>query len=301
MINSITITNHLDQSITMELKFPEKSGFFIRSIDGLGPSRADINMVDRAGIDGSLYSSSRALSRNIIFQLGFLANPTIEDTRQASYKYFPLKRNIRIKIESDTRVVDVEGYVESNEPDIFSKEEGSIISVICPESYLYDINDSYTDFSTSDPLFEFPWSNESLVSSLLIFGDVLSLSGQNIFYEGDAPVGIVIYIHAIGSAHDVSIINGITLETINIDSTELISITGSDIIEGDNIVISTVKGEKYATLTRGSTTYNILNALGQDPTWFELEKGDNIFSFDAETGLSNLLFLITNIVAYEGI
>jgi hypothetical protein len=158
-----------------------------------------------------------------------------------------------------------------------------------------------TDFSSVNPLFEFPWSNESLVTSLLEFSELDQETATNIYYLGDAPIGLTIYIHANGAANDVSIINTETLETLAIDSAQLISITGSDIVEGDDIEISTVRGNKYATLTRGSTEYNILNALGQDPTWFQLEKGDNVYAFTADSGITNLQFQIINNIAYEGV
>jgi hypothetical protein len=93
----------------------------------------------------------------------------------------------------------------------------------------------------------------------------------------------------------------VTLEALEIDSDKLISTTGDDILEGDDIWISTVKGNKYAILIRGSTTYNILNCLGIAPPWFQLEKGDNVYAYTADEGLTNLQFEIFNDIAYEGI
>jgi hypothetical protein len=301
MINSVTVTNHLDESITIELRFPEKSGFLVQSIEGLGPAKGDIAISKMAGIDGGIYNSARVNSRNVVLMLKFLFNPTIEDMRQLSYKYFPLKRKIKFRIDADNRSLEAYGYVESNEPDIFNSQEGTVISILFPESYLFASDYNITDFSSVNPLFEFPWSNESLVTSLLEFSELDQETATNIYYPGDAPIGLTIYIHANGAANDVSIINTETLETLAIDSAQLISITGSDIVEGDDIEISTVRGNKYATLTRGSTEYNILNALGQDPTWFQLEKGDNVYAFTADSGITNLQFQIINNIAYEGV
>jgi hypothetical protein len=301
MINSITVTNHLDESITIELRFPEKSGFLVQGIEGLGPAKSDIAISKMAGIDGGIYNSAKVNSRNVVLMLKFLFNPTIEDMRQLSYKYFPLKRKIKFRIDTDNRSLEAYGYVESNEPDIFNSQEGTAISILFPESYLFASEYSVTDFSSVIPLFEFPWSNESLVTPLLEFSELEQETETNIYYPGDAPIGLTIYIHANGPANDVTIINSDTLETLDIDSAQLISITGSDIVEGDDIEISTVRGNKYATLTRGSTEYNILNALGQDPTWFQLEKGDNVYAFTADSGITNLQFQIINDIAYEGV
>jgi hypothetical protein len=301
MINSITVSNHLGESVTLELRFPEKSGFLVRGIEGLGPSKANINTTETSGIDGSLYNSARAVQRNIVLTLGLLENPTIEDSRQKSYKYFPLKKRIKLEIETDNRTSMVYGYVESNEPNIFSKEETAVISLICPSAYLYDSEDQVTVFSSVTSNFEFPFSNESLVSNLIEFSQLNLQTTKTVLYEGDAPIGILLHIHAIGVATGTKIIESATLEFIEIDDAKLTAITGSGIINGDEIYISTVKGNKYATLVRGALEYNILNALGQDPKWFQLEKGDNVFAYTATTGLANLQFEIINKVAYEGI
>jgi hypothetical protein len=131
MIKSITITNHLNESIKLELGFPERSGFLIQEISGLGPVKADINVSELSNIDGSIYNSARLPSRNIVFKLVLLESPTIEDTRQKSYKYFPIKKRVRLLIETTNRTAEIFGYVESNEPIIFSRQETTQISIVC--------------------------------------------------------------------------------------------------------------------------------------------------------------------------
>jgi hypothetical protein len=122
-----------------------------------------------------------------------------------------------------------------------------------------------------------------------------------IIYEGDVSVGMLIHIHATGSASEFVLTDSVTLETLAIDSTKLIATTGADISSGDDIWISTIKGNKYAILIRDVTTYNILNCLGISPIWFQLEKGDNVYAYNADSGLVNLQFEIYNEIAYEGI
>lgn len=298
MIRSFKTTNHLGETLEMPLASPGNSGLVIVSIDGLGPSKAEISLTDRAGIDGTVYNSGRATERNIIYQLKFLHD--VETNRQKTYKYFPLKRLIRIEVETDNRNVYAYGYVESNEPDIFSNDEGCIISMLCPDAYLYDVDQQITVFSSVTGGFQFPFSNESLVNPLLKFGDISLETEKTIVYYGDVPIGMLIHIHANGAASGFTLTHSVTLETISIDSTKLTSYLGADISEGDDIYISTVVGNKYATLVRGGQEYNILNCL-PNPTWFQLEKGDNIFAYTATSGLSNLEFDVVNDVAYEGI
>ena len=65
MIRSVTVENYLGDSITLELMRPEKSGFIVKNIEGLGPAKANINTTDISTNDGSIFNSSRLTQRNI--------------------------------------------------------------------------------------------------------------------------------------------------------------------------------------------------------------------------------------------
>lgn len=304
MIKSLTVTNYLGESIKLELRCPEKSGFLVQKIDGLGPSKANINVTEGAATDGSLYNSAKVTSRNIVISLKFLAKPTVETVRQLSYKYFPIKKFVTLLFETDNRICETYGYVETNEPDIFSSSETTSISIICPDPYFYSagINGKkVTVFSGVDPNFEFEFSNESLSEDLIEFGIITNLLEQTIVYSGDAEIGIVITMHAVGSVSNVTIYNMGTRESMTIDTDRLTTLTGSGIVAGDEIIISTVKGDKYIYLLRNGTHINILNCLDKDTSWFQLSKGDNIFTYTAESGGANLQFRIENQIVYEGV
>jgi hypothetical protein len=208
MIKSITVKNYLNESIKLELASPEKSGFAVQKIDGLGPCKATINTNEFASADGGIYNSARVSERNIVLSLKLLANPTIETSRQLSYKYFPIKKAVTLTIETDNRLCETVGYVESNEPDIFSKFETSQISIICPDPYLYSVGANGTTttvFSGVQSLFEFPFSNESITENLIEFGAIENTTEQNVYYSGDSEIGILIIMHAIGEVTNISI------------------------------------------------------------------------------------------------
>lgn len=304
MIKSITITNYLGESITLEMGRPDKSGLYIKKIEGLGPPKADINAKELATSDGGVFNSARTTTRNIVLSLGFLANPSIEDMRQLTYKYFPIKQKLRFQIDTDNRIAEAYGYVESNEPNIFSQEEDTQISIICPDPYFYSAGKDGTNvtvFSGIEAAFEFPFSNESLTEDLLEIGTIQYATEKTIYYTGDAEVGVVITIHAIGDVGSITIHNTGTRETMMIDADSIETLTGSGIVNGDDIYISTMKGDKYVMLLRDGVYTNILNALSKDSDWFQLAKGDNIFAYTAVSGATNLQFKIENKVVYEGV
>lgn len=302
MIKSVTVTNYLGDSIKLSLTEPEKSGFIIRSITGLGPGKANINTSEVSTNDGSLFNSARVPSRNIVISVVYLWHDTIEDARQLSYKYFPIKRKVTLLIETDNRMAEIEGYVESNDPDIFSQEEGSDISIICPNPFFYDAYENHvTSFSGIEPAFEFSFSNESLTEKLLKFSVIRDVTDRVITYTGDLETGITITIRAIGEAGDVTIYNVDTREVMYIYNDAIQALTGSGITEGDEITICTEIGKKSATLLRAGVRTNILNCLNRDADWFRLVKGDNTFAYTATTGQNNLRLEIQNRVIYEGV
>lgn len=304
MIKAITVTNYLGDSIKLDLTRPEQSGFVVHSITGLGPGEANINTTEVSTNDGSLFNSSRLPSRNIVIGLKFLWKNSIEDVRQLSYKHFPIKKKLTLLIETDNRQAEIDGYVETNDPNIFSKEEGSDISIICPNPFFYSAGENgknTTIFYGVEPMFEFPFSNESLFECLLEMGAIQNQTEKVITYNGDSEIGVIITIHAVGAASKIAIYNTGTREIMRIDTDKLATFTGSGIIAGDDIIICTVKGSKSISLLRAGKVINILNCLEKNSDWFQLTKGDNIFAYTAETGSSNLQFKIENRIIYEGV
>ena len=334
MIRSFTITNYLGDSIFLDIRRPEKSGFLIKSVTGLGPSKANINTTEIASNDGSYYNSARIAQRNIVFNLVFMMTESgedIETVRQKTYRYFPLKKEVMIAIETDNRVLTTVGYTESNEPDIFSSSEGAQISIVCPDPFFYSNRISKTTFYGVDALFEFPFSNEDLVNPLLIFGNIQTKRENNVYYEGDSEIGVIITIKASAIAKNITIYNAATREIMKIDTSKLPPLPSSGdsggsgdnksdssdktkaaigggltpapisgMIGGDEIVINTMKGEKSIVLIREGIVTNILNCLSKDSDWFTLSKGNNVFAFTAEEGLDSLQFYIENYIVYEG-
>lgn len=302
MIKSIKVTNPKGESLVLDLFHPEKSGLIVRSISGLGPPKANINSTDLATADGALYSSARASTRNIVFNLQFMFAPTIEDSRQLTYKYFPLKKLVKIEVETDNRSLETSGYVESNQPDIFSKEETTQISILCLNPFFYDPNPSVTQFATVTPTFEFPFSNESISESLIEFGTINLDTRSTIDYFGDVDTGVLITIHALGSVSgSLTIYNVETQEKMIIDLAKIKTLIGKDYGSGDDIIISTVSGDKYVQVLHDGKYTNAIAAIEKLADWFQVSVGRNIFNFTVTKGIENLVMSFSYRNAYGGI
>ena len=305
MIYSVTVTNYVGDSIKLDLRKPNDTGFLIYNIEGIGPGKANINTTEISTSDGSKFNVARLSQRNIVFSIMFTStalNETIEQIRHKTYKYFPLKKEVELIFETEEREVRITGYVESNEPTIFSSSEGTQISIICTDPFFYSVKENtITNFYPVEPLFEFPFSNESLYEKRIQFGRIRDVIEGVIKYEGDTEIGIIIYIRATGPASDITITNVKTREVMKIDTDKIGTITGKPLQDKDDIIINTMKGNKSIVLMREGKTYNILNCLDKNTDWFTLSKGENVFGFAANTNQANLQFSVENMVIYEGI
>lgn len=301
MIKSFTVTNPKGESLKLELTRPELSGLIVQSIEGLGPAKATINTGETATMDGSLFNSARASNRNIVITLALMFAPTVEDSRQKIYKYFPVKKRIRLDFETDRRSVYTYGYVESNEPAIFSSQETVQISVICPDPFFYDINPSMVDFYSIEPLFEFPFSNESLSDSMLELSRLRLDSRINLSYSGDSDTGLKIVIHFSGSVKNVRLYNLTSGHSISINTDKVSDISGEALKNGDEIRISTISGDLYAKLLRDGQFSNIIGSLEKNSDFFKVSNGDNIIAFTVDEGKNNLTINFIYRNAYGGV
>lgn len=304
MIRSVTVVNHRGESLRMELTSPQTSGFYIESIEGLGPVKANVNITERSTIDGGYFSSAHANTRNIVLNLGFWFDKDIESIRHESYRYFPLKQRISLIIETDKRTCETHGYVESNEPNIFSTRETTQISILCPDPYFYAHGGGGINtviFSGIDSRFEFPFSNESLADKQMVISEHVDGTMRSVYNTGDVDVGATIHIRAAGAVTNPSVFNNTTGQSMRIDTARLSALTGSGIVEDDEIVISTVKGSKSVYLLRGGASINILNCLDRYTDWIRLNPGLNRFSYDADSGADQLEIRVENKIVYAGV
>lgn len=295
MIKSIIVTNPIGESLEISMTEPEKSGFIIQSVEGIGPAKANINMSEIATFDGRIYNSALLNERTIQLKLQFIGN-NIEEIRLKSYHYFPIKKKVRLLFITDSRRAYIDGYVENNGPSIFSKTEGTTISIVCPNPYFTVDQEKYYDFSGVDPVFEFPFEGPNIE-----LGSIATLVDRNLIYNGDSETGVHIKIHALGTVRDLVIYNRTKQEAFSINTGKLESMTGHPIIIGDDIDINTVKGQKGITLLRDGVTTNILNAVDRDSSWFQLQSVDNIFTYTTAEGSGEISLSIRYNESYEGI
>lgn len=306
MIKSFTIINYLGDVLTLELASPEKSGLLVNSVTGLGQVEAKINTTKLAGSDYSHVNSAYLGERNIVFNLSYMSDDSELDEKLAD-SIFPTKKMVQIIATTDYTELMTSGIVESNEPIIFNDkgESGCQISILCPDPYWYDYDTKTTTFSGIEPSFEFPFHSDipGQGDDKIEFGNVRINKEKSVYYTGEAEVGITIDIQALGNVRNLKIYNLDERKQISINDSAIETVTGHGIMQGDHIIISTVRGNKYAILIRDGVEHNILNALavGQVIQWFEIKRGDNLMTYSADEGEYNMIIKIKHRIAYKGL
>lgn len=237
MVRSVTFTNRFGRSLRCILGAPGSTCIAISKITGLGPGPATVNIHDIATADGGYVGSSRFSSRNIVVTFSFLSFDEdgryvpVETTRHIAYSFFQPKTKLQLVIESDERLLSIEGVIENFDPDLFLKDESAQLSILCP-GYYYKNADLNTrteeNLLYSRGLFEFPFSNEIPIIDTedphqfdyvkhIKFGDAAAIQEASVYYNGDAETGIKIEFIFNGE-----VVNGdITLAATPIGDSEL--------------------------------------------------------------------------------
>lgn len=301
MIKAVSVTNSLGETLRMVLMNPWLSGIAIKDIKGLGSPEYDVNTSAHGYGDGSVVGSIRAPTRNILLTLYPLMDKIVEDSRQKLYRFFQVKKPIILTFDLDNRSAMIEGYVESNDPDIFKKRETIQISVICPDPYFRESTITDVRFFGSNPMFEFPFENP-VGQKTLHMSELILDSRAYVNYTGEIDTGFNIEIECKEDPGDITITNLHTNGTFHIDAEKVRLITGKKLETNDIIEINTVVGNRYVSLRRGTKTYNILAAVNRNAEWFQLLPGPNTFNYArVNTQISTLYVTFRYRRAYSGL
>ena len=251
-----------------------ESDYQIISIIGLNPPSAHLNTSSVAGLDGAMFNSARLNTRNIVITAKI--NGDVEQNRQNLYQYCPTKEKVRFYFSNNNRDVYIDGYVESVECDLFTNSEKMQISIICPQPYFMDTEDTQVDGSSITALFTFPFTiNES---SPIPFSNYVLDNTIDLYNDSDDQIGVII---------DIDINDDISTLLIQNTGTGD-SFTLSYAFEAaDHITINTIKGQKSVTLLRDGVTSNLFSAMQRGSTFFQLAAGDNFFSYVVDGSSSN--------------
>lgn len=167
-------------------------------------------------------------------------------------------------------------YSENN--DAFCK---FIITGICPNPLFTNAVENISIFATTTGMFHFPLvMSTSLPEKGVVFGNRTNSLIANVFNEGAVPTGMRIVFKANGTVVNPKLVNVNTQENFILNKT---------LVADEEVEINTNIGEKSIKGKIGSSAYsNYYMYKDIDSSWLQLETGDNLFRYDADSGLENL-------------
>lgn len=249
MLTKLEVRNSAGDVLTLPLQ-DVSNGYSLEDIDGLDPVKATIVTSSFADSDGVEFETARRDSRNPVLKIGFVpdwVSNSPKTLRDNLYNWFMTKQQVELRFYEDTGlVVSIVGRVESNDSPRFTADPDATISVIC-------FNPDFTGMT-----------NETIIGN-----STADSTESSVTYVGTSETGFLFTLNVNRS------ISGFSLYQRGPDGVQYELDFSADLILGDVVQISTVQGNKFATLTRGGTQSSLLYGVSPSSPWITLAPGLN--------------------------
>ncbi|WP_195938749.1 phage tail family protein [Romboutsia sp. 1001713B170131_170501_G6] len=294
MINKIEYENERGLSIVLNRDGP----LFLFSVKGFDGLEADIVSSKSAYQDGiSIYKTilkDRVLTLNCYLEVDNEQQRYI--LKRKLYNAFNPKLKGHMKIYTDSNQLIGASNLRVIQAPIFDDDYESLnelvgfqIQLSMPLPYFEDINENRVDFGNDIGNFFFDLEIEEEGKELSIKNNSIVTNITNI---GDAETPIKVVFKAKAELKNPSIYNVYTKEYIKINHT---------MQEGEEITVTTHKGNKRVESYLNGVTTNIFNNLDLGSSFIWLDVGDNVIRYDAETMIEQLEVYIYYTNYYLGV
>ena len=234
----------------------------VRHIDGLEPVTAEVASTAFASGRGELLQGSSIGKRNIVLTLGLNPNwvdQTMTTLRHLLYRYLLPEAWTKLRFFSDELpTVDIEGIVESFQPNIFSQDPEIQVSVLCHKP----------DFIEAD--------------ATIIEGTVDDGTTEYVFdYVGTVDTGFELRVDR--TVANPSYTGGFTIVNRAPVDPQLFEVNPVTVDTTKYFKLSTVRNAKRVStiaVADGETT-NLLSGVTDESVWPHLEPGENVVTVEA--------------------
>lgn len=176
------------------------------------------------------------------------------------------------------RVIDCRAY---GEPKILKKEVlyEFDLQIECLNPFWREEEETKEDIASWVAAWHFPCVIEKDSTKSMIYGYRAESVIVDCYNEGDVSTGMRIRFTALGTVSNPILLNVDTEEFIQINAT---------MKTGDVIEINTKYGSKGAKLIRDDVETDYFRYIDVDSTFMQLAIGDNMFRYDAASGVNSL-------------
>ena len=256
-----------------------------------------LNNVDWGVVQGTHHSykyvnqigvsiTSTSLKERSITVTGWIIADTeeeMDERKQFLNRYFDpryeidvMYKNYFLRFVPDNTVKYGTSEKENNDTIVQFQIKGT-----CADPLFSEINGSKETIAATIATFHFPLiMSTNLYERGIVFGYRQPSLTAKVTNKGAVEVGMKIVFKAIGELTNPRL--------IDVDTREFVAIEKS-MVAGEEIVINTNVGEKSIQGKIGNDDYsNYFMYKDLDSTWLQLRLGDNLFRYDADSGLDNL-------------
>lgn len=243
-------------------------------ISGLNPPPASVFASKSPNRKGRKKNGSTLDHRAIVIQIKLLGD--IEKNRNDLYAWTDTEEEIKIFYRNDTKNVYCVGTVTECEIDLFTDNEIINLVIECDDPYFNDAQEIIADISAVLKQFTFPFAIDA---AGIPFSTMRENNTTGVFNAG-AETGVKITVKCKGDLSNLRIYdaNDITRQfKINYTFAKnwLIEID----TENSPKTVKAIKPD--------GTVINLLKFVSNNPTWFTLKKGNNLFGYTADAGIEN--------------
>ena len=280
----IVCENQQQQQI--EFKY---NGYPLRLSDTSGFSSAEYTIYtsQNSGQDGENYNGAQANKRNPVITANIFENHQLWGDRLRSFFQPRSWGTVYAYDGGDGRKAAYQ--VEKIDIEETGPVRDAVISLICPDPKFYALTDQLTQLAMWAGGIEFPFEIPQ-ADEFTVETKVNTLIG-NVHNDSAVSMGLTIKFMATGTVVNPSLydVNRHLLLQANIT-----------MHAGDCIIITTGDGNKRAQMVSGSLVTNINNLLQYPPAWLKAYRGDNLFRYNASSGIDELSVSILSKQAYWG-
>lgn len=281
IVKELKITNSNGDSIEFGRHFQLTNGLDLSNLS------ANVSYSESTR-DGANYQLTvldiREFDLSFFIDYNHRENWWMEERRRELFRVFNPKHNpMRLDFTTkgqETYYLNANLVAAPSLPQGFENDNGAwqkgLLQFSCDDPFIYSASSTAIDLAVWNGAFEFPLE---IVEEGIEMGYRSESLIANIYNDGDTETGMFIRFKALASASNPSLVNVNTYETLKLNF---------DMVGGDLIEVSTYVGKKTVTLTRNNIQSNIFYAVDLSSTFLQLDPGDNLFRYDADSGLENL-------------
>ncbi len=262
--------------------------YVVLSASGLTPPSASIFTTKSPNRKGGRYNGSSLNERSIVIQIKILGD--VEANRNALYSWTDTEQYVKVRYQNGLRNVYCEGHVEGHDNDFFTDNEVVTLAILCENPYWKDLQEIVVEITNVLAQFTFAFA----IDSAGIPFSTLKESNVTAVFNSGSETGARILINCNGEAKNITL-----YDASNSSRRFAINTTFE---EGWLVEIDTTASPKTVKVYKpNGSVVNLMRYISQNPTWFTLKKGNNMFGYMADSGEDNLEVSIAFTNNYLGV